>query len=1334
MIPGANTSLRSARRERLARLREEAEPLVAEERRTALRILLQHPLLTPEETLADAFMLVRRHREYAADWFAHHAGWSLTAAADVIRLRKFPADTGDPTRGAIEPRSEEPFTRTRYVLFCLALAAIERGDLQTTLDRLAHEIVGALAGDPAFADASFSWSLDTAAGRRDFVHALRLLLHLGVLRRVQGDEERYRLYARVALRRRAAAVRSAHSATEDAQRHLRDAERRAVEAESVLRALTDEQAARDRDLAAAEEAERALRSSPEMRTADALDQAARAAQEARAALAIAQADEASATRSAALARQRLAEIEQQLAGLERTTDQSLHATEALAHDADLLEAHRSRVPAPPVHGWPDAHQATNAADALNLTVQRRRQAIALLRMRETEAAAARRSMELAENLRCEADAACSTARENETLRRQALDKAGVLLQAAYRTWHSSLRVLLCPTADELAEDFAGWLSRREGPSPLQGAAGAAHREVIARLAGEDENLRMRLEIESVALEQQRRDLTALEQGATPRPAPPPTRRADRADRPGAPLWRLCDFVSTLADGDRPGIESALEASGLLDAWLMPDGRLLAADTEDTFLLSGATPITDGCNLAEALVPAIDASDPGAVAVGSDTVMRLLRAVGFGHEQGDHWVATDGAWRLGPVSGRWFKPVAEFIGESTRAQTRRRRIAELRDQIVQAERRCSEIAAARAAAMARGAEAESEIAALPADGPVFQADFALVAAVRAVAETFTAHEKAEREAARTRLAFEDASRRRDTDAADCGLLSWLGRLELLDQAVANYAEALAGLWPTLRHLESEILQTGHARKTSEAAAQECVHRASRRQEADEAEAAAASRHRTLQQTHGATVEAVLLTLHQTEAAIRALRDASKANQREQLARTSARDTAERDHVHADEERRRHEESRAIAVASLQRFAEQRLFAEADEALAGIEPAGWSITRAIEVARAIEPALANTPADDESWRQRQDTIHGHIQELRDRLVAQGHQPESHSLEDFVLVRCVFQTRPHSMNELRAAFADEVRERERLLAAKEKEIIENHLLGEVAVELQKLIRDAEEWIKSANAELAARPTSTGLRFRFVWETIDEGGFPAVRRTFLRTSELWSPAERSGLSQFLQNRIRASQASDEDGSWRDHLSIALDYRHWHRFVVERQQDGQWRRLDRRTYGTASGGEKALALTLPRFAAAAAYYKSAAAHAPRLVMLDEAFAGIDPTMRAQCLGVLEQFDLDVVMTSELEWGCYPTVPGLAIYHLSTFPGVDAVGVTRWVWNGHERSRRENLLPPDRPPTRAVENGTGINCGAPATPMTVSEPPAAGKAISGSTESQPEASPPTSHD
>jgi hypothetical protein len=85
--------------------------------------------------------------------------------------------------------------------------------------------------------------------------------------------------------------------------------------------------------------------------------------------------------------------------------------------------------------------------------------------------------------------------------------------------------------------------------------------------------------------------------------------------------------------------------------------------------------------------------------------------------------------------------------------------------------------------------------------------------------------------------------------------------------------------------------------------------------------------------------------------------------------------------------------------------------------------------------------------------------------------------------------------------------------------------------------------------------------------------------------------------------------------------------------------------------------------------------------------MLDEAFAGIDPTMRAQCLGVLTQFDLDVVMTSELEWGCYATVPALAIYHLTTLPTIDAVASTRWLWNGREKRQLDHPEPQDLPPT-----------------------------------------------
>jgi len=182
-------SRRASRRARLARLREETEPLVADERRTALRGLLQRPLLTPEAEHAALFSLVRRHREWLADWFAHHADWSLVVTAEVARLRKIPADSTDGTRPAIEPQSEEPFTRSRYVLLCLALSALERGDRQITLGRIAEHVAMALAADPAFAASGFLWSLDQVAGRRDFVHILRFVVSLGVLHRVQGDEE-----------------------------------------------------------------------------------------------------------------------------------------------------------------------------------------------------------------------------------------------------------------------------------------------------------------------------------------------------------------------------------------------------------------------------------------------------------------------------------------------------------------------------------------------------------------------------------------------------------------------------------------------------------------------------------------------------------------------------------------------------------------------------------------------------------------------------------------------------------------------------------------------------------------------------------------------------------------------------------------------------------------------------------------------------------------------------------------------------------------------------------------------------------------------------------------
>jgi hypothetical protein len=201
--------------------------------------------------------------------------------------------------------------------------------------------------------------------------------------------------------------------------------------------------------------------------------------------------------------------------------------------------------------------------------------------------------------------------------------------------------------------------------------------------------------------------------------------------------------------------------------------------------------------------------------------------------------------------------------------------------------------------------------------------------------------------------------------------------------------------------------------------------------------------------------------------------------------------------------------------------------------------------------------------------------------------------------------------------------------------------------------------------------------MRLRLQWRTARTApeGLSRVRDRLLRqTADAWSADDRAAVGAFLQEQINREHADDASGGWAEQLTRALDYRGWHEFTIQRYQDGQWRPAT----GPASGGERVLAASVPLFAAASSFYTSAGnPHAPRLVALDEAFAGVDDDSRAKCLGLLAAFDLDVVMTSEREWGCYPQVPGLAIAQLTRRDGIDAVLVTPWRWDGRERIRTD---------------------------------------------------------
>ncbi len=182
MTNAAKTKTRKPTNERL-------DAVTREERRLALRALIFQPLLSARGKSSDRFALVRRHIDWLQEWFADKCGWKLVLESDFARLMKTPADVGDATRFAVEPKSGNQFNRRRYVLFCLALASLEASDRQTTLGVLANEIIALLAGDPEIRETGIGFDLNSRDQRSDLVHVVRYLLDRRVLERIDGEEQ-----------------------------------------------------------------------------------------------------------------------------------------------------------------------------------------------------------------------------------------------------------------------------------------------------------------------------------------------------------------------------------------------------------------------------------------------------------------------------------------------------------------------------------------------------------------------------------------------------------------------------------------------------------------------------------------------------------------------------------------------------------------------------------------------------------------------------------------------------------------------------------------------------------------------------------------------------------------------------------------------------------------------------------------------------------------------------------------------------------------------------------------------------------------------------------------
>lgn len=100
------------------------------------------------------------------------------------------------------------------------------------------------------------------------------------------------------------------------------------------------------------------------------------------------------------------------------------------------------------------------------------------------------------------------------------------------------------------------------------------------------------------------------------------------------------------------------------------------------------------------------------------------------------------------------------------------------------------------------------------------------------------------------------------------------------------------------------------------------------------------------------------------------------------------------------------------------------------------------------------------------------------------------------------------------------------------------------------------------------------------------------------------------------------------------------------------------------------------MAMYVPLFSAVTAKYQGGRQDAPRMIALDEAFAGVDDRNIRDMFRLMTEFEFDFMINSQVLWGDYDTLDALAVYQLIRPDNARFVTVMPYLWNGFAR---ENL-------------------------------------------------------
>lgn len=260
------------------------------------------------------------------------------------------------------------------------------------------------------------------------------------------------------------------------------------------------------------------------------------------------------------------------------------------------------------------------------------------------------------------------------------------------------------------------------------------------------------------------------------------------------------------------------------------------------------------------------------------------------------------------------------------------------------------------------------------------------------------------------------------------------------------------------------------------------------------------------------------------------------------------------------------------------------------------------------------------------------------------------------------------------------EEIEELNNLLKAGDRELFEDILANTISRKIRSKINSSISWVENMNQLMGAMNTSSGLKLSLRWrsksaETENQLDTNELVELLKKDSKMMKEEEFEKLSKHFRSKVEEARRNTKDGngmvSFFAVMRDTLDYRKWFEFQLFSQKSGEQKKeLTNSVFGTFSGGEKAMAMYVPLFSAVVAKYQGARKDAPRIISLDEAFAGVDNKNIRDMFRLMVEFEFNFIINSQVLWGDCDTLDSLAIYQLIRHENVKFVTVMAFIWNG----------------------------------------------------------------